>query len=64
MTPQQLIDLRGYGSAEKALRRAGLWRLTPFEKLQASIDGLSDAIDSASNYISDIDHIFTEEENQ
>ena len=27
MTPQQLIDLRGYGSAEKVLRMAGLWRV-------------------------------------
>ena len=31
MTPQELMDLKGYGSAEKVLRRAGKWRLMPLE---------------------------------
>lgn len=33
MTPQQLMDLPSAGMAEKALRKAGLWRLTPLEIL-------------------------------
>jgi hypothetical protein len=31
--PQTLIDLPGAGNAEKALRMAGLWELTPIEML-------------------------------
>lgn len=27
MTPQEIMDLRGYGSAENQLRKAGMWRV-------------------------------------
>lgn len=33
MTPQQLIDLPGYGSAKKQLLKEGRWVLTPLEIL-------------------------------
>ena len=33
VTPQQLMDLPSAGMAEKALRRSGLWQLTPLEIL-------------------------------
>ena len=33
MTPQDLIDLPGYGNAEKQLRKMGKWQLTPLEIL-------------------------------
>lgn len=60
MTPQQLMDLPGYGAAEKWLRKAGKWRLTPEEKLEqamyriaAAISDASDAIKGADDYIDD-----------
>lgn len=28
MNPHELINMRGYGNAEKALRKAGKWRVT------------------------------------
>ncbi len=37
MTPQQLMDLPGYGAAEKWLRKAGKWRLTPEECLHMAL---------------------------
>ena len=46
MTPQQLIDLPGYGSAEKQLRKEGRWRLTPqeiaFNKLNDALSAIQD----------------------
>lgn len=38
MTPQELIDMPGYGSAEKELRRQGRWMYTDKEKLQMVYD--------------------------
>jgi hypothetical protein len=56
MTPQQLIDLKGYGSAEKQLRKMGKWKLTPQEefenklgKIMGSIDDAISSIQSAEN---------------
>ena len=50
----ELINQPGYGKAEKALRKAGMWRLTPVEMLYAEMtknhcpldvsDGIDDAI--------------------
>lgn len=38
MTPQELMDLKGYGSAEKVLRKTGKWKLTPLEVLYSVQD--------------------------
>lgn len=40
MTPQQLIDLPGYGAAEKQLRKEGRWELTAFYHLDNALDDL------------------------
>jgi len=53
MTPQQLIDMRGAGSAEKWLRKNGKWRLTPTEKLMGIICNLDDAADDVRTYCDD-----------
>lgn len=55
LTPQQLIDMPGYGNAEKYLRKTGKWRLTPHEHVikllkdflrytETSIDSAYDAL--------------------
>lgn len=44
VTPQQLMDLPSAGMAEKALRKAGLWQLTPLEIMyQIQNDHCTDA---------------------
>lgn len=61
--PHELINLRGYGSAEKALRKAGLWKLTPQEKANRAIEDVEYALEQASMSISGAtDHIYTLEE--
>lgn len=46
MTPQQLIDMPGYGDAEKQLRKEGRWRLTAqeiaFNKLNDALSSIQD----------------------
>ena len=59
MTPQQLMDLPSAGMAEKALRKAGLWQLTPQEKLAKALDTLSYSIDEAADAIDDAQHDMT-----
>jgi len=60
LTPQQLIDLPGYGRAEKQLRKEGRWELTADEKRSVTISkamqSLEDALDDASNAIRDADN--------
>jgi len=53
MTTQQLMDLSGYGSAEKQLRKDGRWKLTPQEKIEKMLDLLSSKIDEVEDAISD-----------
>ncbi len=40
LTPQELIDLPGYGAAERQLRKDGRWLLTPEEKMDMAIDAI------------------------
>lgn len=56
MTPQQLIDLLGYGSAQKKLRAMNKWRLTPEEQFQKSIGNIMGSIDDAMGAISDAEN--------
>ena len=58
MTPQELMDLPGYGSAEKVLRNKGEWKLTPLEML--------DKIPYNEDVSEDIERVIAilEEENQ
>lgn len=53
MTPQQLMDLPSAGMAEKQLRKAGLWQLTPQEKLDDALSKLYSCIEEAGDAISD-----------
>jgi hypothetical protein len=43
--PHELINLPGYGNAEKKLRKHGKWRLDPIEKIENAIGDLEVAID-------------------
>lgn len=47
--PHDLINMRGYGSAQKELRKAGLWNdpQERIEKLIGMIDGFADDIRDA-----------------
>lgn len=47
--PHKLIDLPGYGNAEKQMRKAGLWRLNPIEEIENAIGDLEVALDMAQN---------------
>ena len=49
MTPQQLVDMRGAGNAEKWLRKHGKWRKTAVEWLWAIPEG--ECSDSANSMI-------------
>lgn len=51
MTPQQLMDMRGAGNAEKWLRENGKWRFTPQEKLDEALQSAYDAIDDAQKWL-------------
>ncbi len=53
MTPQQLMDLPGAGSAEKWLRNNGKWRLTPYENMCNAMGMLDAAIDDVRMYCDD-----------
>lgn len=53
MTPQQLIDMQGYGMAEAWLRRNGKWKLDPQERLANALSGLDNAISEAEGYAHD-----------
>ena len=53
MTPQQLIDMPGYGMAEAWLRRNGRWKLDPQERLANALSGLDTAISEAEEYAHD-----------
>jgi hypothetical protein len=47
MTPQQLIDMRGAGNAEKWLRKNGKWLLTPEEEIIKQMRHAQDMLSSA-----------------
>ncbi len=53
MTPQDLINLPGYGNAEKQLRKMGKWQLTPLEKIAKAMDNLNYSIGDAADAIDD-----------
>jgi hypothetical protein len=54
--PQTLINLPGAGNAEKELRKAGLWRLTPEERLECAISDLVGAVDIAQDFAKDLEY--------
>lgn len=56
MTPQQLIDLPGYGSAEKQLRKMGKWKLTPEEQFEANVSKVMGSIEDAIGAITDAEN--------
>lgn len=60
MTPQQLIDLPGYGAAENQLRKDGRWALTGEERsakaMSSSMRDMQSALDAASYAIRDADN--------
>ena len=49
LTPQELIDLPGAGHAEKHLRETGRWKLLAYERLQAAIGDIEDAVSDISS---------------
>jgi hypothetical protein len=49
----ELINTPGAGKAEAALRKAGLWKLTPQEKLQRAMYNLGGYIDDMQSVASD-----------
>lgn len=51
VTPQQLMDLPSAGMAEKALRKAGLWQLTPQEKIENALDDVLCDLDQIEHFI-------------
>ena len=48
-----LINQPGYGKAEKALRAAGKWRVTPEEKLRDALSRISELVDDIECAASD-----------
>ena len=56
----ELINQPGYGKAEKALRKAGKWRLTPEEKLQAALARISDIADDIDDASTDMEYAVKE----
>ena len=47
LSPQELIDLRGYGQAEKHLRATGRWELTAKEEAISALSKAANACDNA-----------------
>ena len=47
MTPQELMDMPGYGKAEEYLRKTGKWKLTKEERIDKALGKLDDALDDA-----------------
>lgn len=56
MTPQDLMNLPHAGMAEKQLRKAGMWRLTPVEKIEKEMDALAVSLDDAQEAMHSIEH--------
>lgn len=54
MTPQELMDLPGYGSATKVLRKMGAWN-DPREKMDKLIGIIDDAASEISTLAADIE---------
>lgn len=46
-----LANQPGYGNAEKALRKAGLWKLDPMERLEQSLNDASGAMIIAKDFL-------------
>lgn len=55
MHPQELMDLPYAGMAEKKLRHAGLWQLTPHEKIENALGDLETALDKAQEAAENIE---------
>jgi len=59
MTPQELMDLPGYGSAEKQMRKDGRWRLSPTEIIEKALDDAFHDIEQAAHYIESAEYAIT-----
>ena len=58
MTPQELIDLPGYGSAKKQLRKQGNWQPDSRDKLEDFIGDLEYALDDAKRAQENIEDVW------
>ena len=47
----ELANMPGYGKAQSELRKAGLWKEYPMERLERSLDELSGAIIVAQDFM-------------
>ena len=54
--PHDLINLPGAGNAEKALRKAGMWRLTPMEMIEKATDNLRGYVDDIQSAADDCEY--------
>jgi GTP-binding protein EngB required for normal cell division len=55
MTPQQLIDMPGYGKAEQHLRATGQWDLTKEETLEKVVSKLENIRDYLYDAIEELE---------
>lgn len=60
MTPQELIDMPGYGKVEEYLRKTGKWVISPKEKLEGLIGKLETSLDDAQLAMSNIEDVWRE----
>lgn len=58
MTPQELIDMPGYGKAEKHLRKVGKWKLSPIEVIENSLGSLEVSLDMANSAMYEIEDVW------
>ena len=58
INPHDLINLPGYGNAEKELRKAGMWRIDPMERLERSLDDAIGAIVIAQDFMQQAEYEF------
>lgn len=56
MTTQDLMNLPYAGMAEKQLRKDGMWRLTPLEKIESAIGKLENGLCDAQEVVTEIEH--------
>jgi hypothetical protein len=57
-----LINMPGYGNAEKQLRKAGLWRKTKEEKLEELIGRIDHCADTIKQEAEDIGYLVKDTE--
>jgi hypothetical protein len=60
--PHDLINLPGYGNAEKALRKAGMWRKTKQERLEWLLGRINHCADTIKQEAEDIGYLVKDTE--